>query len=151
MWAAAKAVSRASSRTSIPRADISAFDIAEAMLRVVPQASTPCCGSMTALPFADDAFDAAYATESLEHAVDIETAVARNVPRRAARRTHRDHRQECRALGQARNSGLGEMVRARANSRSCSRRHCREVSSDFISYWEDVPPDGLFIAWKAVR
>ena len=31
------------------------------------------------------------------------------------------------------------------------RRHCQDVSSDFISYWEDVPPDGLFIAWKAVR
>ena len=31
------------------------------------------------------------------------------------------------------------------------RRHCAEVSSEYISYWEDVPPDGLFLAWKAVR
>ncbi len=31
---------------------------------------------MTELPFRDAAFDAAYATESLEHAVDIERAVA---------------------------------------------------------------------------
>jgi malonyl-CoA O-methyltransferase len=30
-------------------------------------------------------------------------------------------------------------------------RHCREVSSDFISYWEDVEPDGLFLAWKAIK
>ena len=30
---------------------------------------------MTALPFPDSAFDAAYATESLEHAVEIEKAV----------------------------------------------------------------------------
>ena len=31
---------------------------------------------MTALPFENESFDAAYATESLEHAVDIERAVA---------------------------------------------------------------------------
>ena len=32
-------------------------------------------GSMTALPFEDGWFDAAYATESLEHAVEIDEAV----------------------------------------------------------------------------
>src|SRR5260370_29856403 len=32
------------------------------------------------------------------------------------------------------------------------RRHCRgEVSSRFISYWEDVEPDGLFLARQAVK
>ena len=31
------------------------------------------------------------------------------------------------------------------------RRHCREVSSRYISYWEDVEPDGLFIAWLATK
>ena len=31
------------------------------------------------------------------------------------------------------------------------KRHCRRVSSRFISYWDDVPPDGLFIAWTAER
>ena len=30
-------------------------------------------------------------------------------------------------------------------------RHCRRVESRFISYWEDVEPDGLFIAWTAER
>ena len=30
-------------------------------------------------------------------------------------------------------------------------RHCREVSSRPISYWEDVEPDGLFLAWLAVK
>jgi hypothetical protein len=29
--------------------------------------------------------------------------------------------------------------------------HCRQVSSRFISYWEDVEPDGLFLAWLAVK
>jgi malonyl-CoA O-methyltransferase len=31
------------------------------------------------------------------------------------------------------------------------RRHCREVSSHPVSYWEDVRPDGLFLAWLAVK
>ena len=31
------------------------------------------------------------------------------------------------------------------------RRNCREVRSQFISYWEDVEPDGMFLAWLAVR
>jgi hypothetical protein len=31
------------------------------------------------------------------------------------------------------------------------RRDCREVSSRFVSYWEDVEPDGLFLAWLAVK
>ena len=31
------------------------------------------------------------------------------------------------------------------------RRHCRRVSSRPISYWEDVKPDGLFLAWLAEK
>jgi malonyl-CoA O-methyltransferase len=34
---------------------------------------------------------------------------------------------------------------------SLLRRHCRDVSSRFISYWEDVEPDGLFLAWLATK
>ena len=30
-------------------------------------------------------------------------------------------------------------------------RHCAKVSSRAISYWEDVAPDGLFLAWLAER
>lgn len=30
-------------------------------------------------------------------------------------------------------------------------RHCRQVSSRFTSYWENVKRDGLFIAWLAVK
>jgi malonyl-CoA O-methyltransferase len=30
-------------------------------------------------------------------------------------------------------------------------RHCRKVSSRLISYWEDVEPDGLFVAWLAEK
>jgi len=59
-----------------PQARVIAFDLAEAMLRHVPADIGKCAGSMTALPFQNEAFDCAYATESLEHAVDIETAIA---------------------------------------------------------------------------
>ena len=31
------------------------------------------------------------------------------------------------------------------------KRHCKQVSSKPISYWEDVAPDGLFLAWMATR
>src|SRR3954469_11649761 len=57
-----------------PGAHVAAMDLAEAMLRFVPRDISTCSGSMTALPFATESLDGAYATESLEHAVDIETA-----------------------------------------------------------------------------
>ena len=31
------------------------------------------------------------------------------------------------------------------------RRGCRQVSSLPIPYWKDVPPNGLFLAWLAVK
>jgi malonyl-CoA O-methyltransferase len=30
-------------------------------------------------------------------------------------------------------------------------RDCRRVGSREISYWEDVAPDGLFLAWLAEK
>src|ERR1700685_1489097 len=59
-----------------PQASLVGFDLAEAMLRHVPAAVSACAGSMTELPFPSGAFDCAFATESLEHAVAIEVAVA---------------------------------------------------------------------------
>ena len=38
-----------------------------------------------------------------------------------------------------------------AGTGAAAARDCREVSSRFISYWEDVEPDGLFLAWLAVK
>ena len=46
------------------------------MLSFVPEGIPTRAGSMTELPFDDDFFDGAYATESLEHAVEIAQAVA---------------------------------------------------------------------------
>jgi len=133
-----------------PRASIVGFDLAEAMLRHVPKNVGACAGSMTALPFSNGIFDCAYATESLEHAVDIEAAVA----------------EMCRVIAPG-----GRIVIIDKNSKQWGRlktpewekwfgrkelekmlaRHCAKVSSREISYWEDVAPDGLFLAWLAER
>jgi ubiquinone/menaquinone biosynthesis C-methylase UbiE len=120
------------------------------MLRVVSKDIAPCCGSMTSLPFPNAAFDAAYATESLEHAVDIEEAVAEmcRVVRPGGRIVIIDKNAE--HWGKLETPSWEKWFK-RSELERLLRRHCREVSSSFISYWEDVPPDGLFIAWKAVR
>jgi ubiquinone/menaquinone biosynthesis C-methylase UbiE len=105
---------------------------------------------MTALPFPNEAFEAAYATESLEHAVDIESAVAEmcRVVRPGGRIVIIDKNAE--HWGRLETPAWEKWFK-RAELEKLLRGHCREVSSDFISYWEDVPPDGLFLAWKAVR
>ena len=132
------------------RASIVAFDLAEEMLRHVPAGVNACAGSMTSLPFPTGAFDCAYATESLEHAVEIDKAVA----------------EMCRVVKPG-----GRIVIIDKNSQQWGRlktpewekwfgrkelerllaRHCSSVSSRPISYWEDVAPDGLFLAWMAER
>ena len=131
-------------------ARITALDLAEAMLRCVPHDIAPCCASMTALPFPDGAFDAAYATESLEHAVDIERAVAEmcRVVRPSGKIVIIDKNAE--HWGRLKTPAWEKWFH-RKELEKLLRRHCREVESEFISYWEDVPPDGLFLAWKAVR
>lgn len=133
-----------------PQAHVVAFDLAEAMLRSVPADIAPCCGSMTTLPFADSSFDAAYATESLEHAVDIEKAIFEmcRVVRPGGRIVIIDKNAE--HWGKLKTPAWEKWFHRRELEKLL-RRHCREVSSDFVSYWEDVPPDGLFIAWTAVR
>ena len=133
-----------------PKSRITAFDLAEAMLRCVPAGIAPCCGSMTSLPFADKAFDAAYATESLEHAVEIERAVSEmcRVVRPGGRIVIIDKNAD--HWGRLETPSWEKWFK-RGELETLLRRHCREVSSDFISYWEDVPPDGLFLAWKAIR
>jgi len=133
-----------------PTARITAMDISEAMLAFVPVPTAPVSGTMTSLPFRDAAFDAAYATESLEHAVDIERAIA----------------EMCRVLKPG-----GRLVIIDKNAEHWGKwktpewerwfhreelekllgRHCRTVSSKFISYWEDVEPDGMFLAWLAEK
>jgi ubiquinone/menaquinone biosynthesis C-methylase UbiE len=124
------------------------MDLAEAMLRVVPPPIRRAAGSLTALPFASACFDAAYATESLEHAVDVDAAVAElcRVVKPGGPIIVIDKNAE--QWGKLRTPEWERWFH-REEMEKMLGRHCREVSSRFISYWEDVPPDGLFLAWLA--
>ena len=133
-----------------PEAQLHAMDLAEAMLRCVPAGIAPSAGSLTALPFASEKFDYAYATESLEHAVDIEIAVAElcRVLKPGGRLVIIDKNAE--HWGRLKTPEWEKWFHQEELERLLAR-HCRQVSSRPISYWEDVAPDGLFLAWCAEK
>lgn len=131
-----------------PAARLCAFDLSEAMLRFVPDGIDPVSGTMTALPFATGVFDAVYATESLEHAVHIDVAVAEmcRVLKMGGRMVIIDKNAE--HWGKLKTPEWEKWFR-RDELEKLLRRDCREVSSQPLSYWEDVEPDGMFLAWVA--
>jgi ubiquinone/menaquinone biosynthesis C-methylase UbiE len=131
-------------------AEIWGLDISEEMLRHVPAGIHTRAGSMTELPFEDAFFDGAYATESLEHAVEIEKAVSEicRVVKPGGRIVVIDKNAE--HWGRLATPEWERWFDRREVERLL-RRHCREVTSRPISYWEDVEPDGLFLAWLAER
>lgn len=137
-------------RERYPSASITAVDLAEAMLAHVPEGIHRAAATMTALPLATESFDAAYATESLEHAVDIPAAVSElaRIVKPGGRIVIID--KNAAAWGRLKTPewerwfGRKELERLLA-------RHCRSVRSQPISYWEDVEPDGLFLAWLAEK
>ncbi len=133
-----------------PDAELWGLDISEEMLRFVPPGIHTRAGSMTELPFEDGWFDGAYATESLEHAVEIEKAVAEicRVAKPGGRLVIIDKNAE---KWGALATPEWEKWFTRKEIERLLRRDCRSVESRFISYWEDVPPDGLFLAWLAVK
>jgi ubiquinone/menaquinone biosynthesis C-methylase UbiE len=133
-----------------PAAEIWGLDISEEMLKFVPPGIHTRAGSMTELPFADGWFDGAYATESLEHAVEIEKAVAEmcRVVKPGGRIAIIDKNAE--AWGRLETPEWERWFTRRELERMLAR-HCAEVSSRPVSYWEDVAPDGLFLAWLAVK
>ena len=133
-----------------PGATVVALDLAEAMLRPIPADIERVAASMTALPLATEAFDGAYAIESLEHAVDIPAAVAElaRIVKPGGRIVIIDKNAE--AWGRLQTPEW-ERWFERKELEKLLARHCREVSSQPISYWEDVEPDGLFLAWLAVK
>jgi len=133
-----------------PEAEIWGLDISDEMLRFVPAGIRTRAGSMTELPFEDGFFDAAYATESLEHAVEVERAVAEicRVVKPGGRIAVID--KNAREWGRL-ETPEWERWFTRGELERLLKRHCRTVTSRFISYWEDVPPDGLFLAWLAIR
>ena len=133
-----------------PAAEYWGLDISDEMLRFVSPEVHTRRGEMTEMPFEDSFFDAAYATESLEHAVEIGRAISEicRVVKTGGRIAIIDKNAE--AWGRLQTPewerwfGRKELERLLA-------RHCREVSCRPISYWEDVAPDGLFLAWLAVK
>lgn len=133
-----------------PTSRITGVDISEAMLAFVRPPLAPVSATLTALPFRDGAFDAAYATESLEHAVDIERAVAElcRVVKRGGRIVIIDKNAE--HWGKLKTPEWERWFH-REELEKLLGRHCRAVSSKLISYWEDVEPDGMFLAWLAEK
>lgn len=131
-----------------PAARVVAIDLAEAMLAQADLNLLRCAASMTSLPLASGSCDGAYATESLEHAVDIEAAVSEicRIVKPGGRiliiDKNASHWGRLKTPEWERWFGRRELERLLA-------RHCSQVSSRFISYWDDVEPDGLFIAWLA--
>ncbi len=133
-----------------PGAELWGLDISEEMLRFVPEGIHTRAASMTELPFEDAFFDGAYATESLEHAVEIEKAVSEicRVVKPGGRIVVIDKNAE--QWGRL-NTPEWERWFTRKELETMLKRHCRKVSSRVISYWEDVEPDGLFLAWLAEK
>ena len=133
-----------------PEAEIWGLDISEEMLRFVPPEIPTRAGSMTDLPFEDGFFDGAYATESLEHAVEIDRAVSEicRVVKPGGRIAIIDKNAE--QWGRL-ETPEWEKWFTRKELERLLRLHCRNVTSRYISYWEDVEPDGLFLAWLAEK
>jgi ubiquinone/menaquinone biosynthesis C-methylase UbiE len=131
-----------------PGARVCGLDISEAMLAFVPTGIGRVSGSMTALPFAASTFDCIYATESLEHAVEIEGAVAEmcRVLKPGGKLAIIDKNAE--HWGRFKTPAWERWFQ-RKELEKLLARHCSSVESRFISYWEDVEPDGLFVIWYA--
>lgn len=133
-----------------PQATVVAVDIAEAMLRCVPKEIGRAAATMTHLPLATGSADGAWAIESLEHAMDIEAAVAElcRIVKPGGKIVIID--KDLKAWGRLATPAWERWFDRDAMDRLLLR-HCREVHSGPISYWGDVPPDGLFLAWFAVK
>jgi malonyl-CoA O-methyltransferase len=133
-----------------PQARLCGLDISEAMLKFVRPGIAAIAGSMTELPFPDQCFDAVYATESLEHAVEIDKAVDEmcRVLKPGGRLVIIDKNAE--QFGRLETPPWEKWFKSGELERML-RKRCRQVSCRPISYWEDVQPDGLFLAWLAER
>jgi len=133
-----------------PAAQVCGLDISEEMLASVPAGICRVSGSMTELPFAVSAFDCVYATESLEHAVDVDGAVSEmcRVLKPGGKLAIIDKNAE--HWGRFKTPRWERWFQRRELEKLLAR-HCRSVESKFISYWEDVEPDGLFLIWLAKK
>lgn len=129
-----------------PGAVMFGLDISEEMLASVPAGIGAVSGSMTELPFADSSFDCVYATESLEHAVEIGRAVAEmcRVLKPGGKLAIIDKNAE--HWGRFKTPAWEKWF-TRGELEKLLGEKCHFVRSEYISYWEDVAPDGLFLVW----
>ena len=133
-----------------PAARLTGLDISEKMLRRVPEGIGKVSGILTDLPFANEAFDGVYATESLEHAVDIARAIEElcRVLRPGGKLVIIDKSAD--QWGRVKTPAW-ERWFDRRELEGLLSRHCRSVWSEPISYWDDVAPDGFFLSWFAEK
>ena len=131
-----------------PSLRMTGLDISERMLAYAPPGMGKVSAAMTELPFAASAFDAVYATESLEHAVDIERAIAGmcHVLRPGGKLAIIDKNVE--HWGKFKTPAWERWFNRRELEKLLAP-HCSSVRSEPISYWDDVAPDGLFLIWLA--
>jgi malonyl-CoA O-methyltransferase len=133
-----------------PNATVIALDIAEAMLRHIGPDIRRVVASMTQLPIAAQSVDGAYAIESLEHAVDIEGAIGEltRIVKSGGKIVIIDKNIE--KWGQLETPTWERWFDRRTIIRLLEKS-CRNVVSEPISYWEDVPADGMFLIWLATK
>jgi malonyl-CoA O-methyltransferase len=133
-----------------PGVSITAMDVSEGMLAFVPAGIRRTAGMMTELPFAASTFDCVYATESLEHAVEIDRAVAEmcRVLKPGGKLVIIDKNAEHWGTFK---TPAWERWFERRELEKLLERDCVSVRSEFLSYWEDVEPDGLFLVWFAQK
>ena len=133
-----------------PRSLLWGLDISPKMLNFIPKGISRRQGVMTNLPFEDNFFDMVFASQSLEHAVEVENAVMEmcRVTKVGGKIVVID--KNIKKWGSLATPHWEKWF-GQKEVESMFRKYCSNVSSEIIPYTEGQKPDGLFIAWKAIR
>ncbi len=133
-----------------PSAAMWGVDISDAMLLHVPPGIKTKQGSLLNLPFGDRCFDRVYCVEALEHAIDPSAAVSElcRVAKPGGRIVIID--KNVKRKGSLKIEEWEQWFE-QSEVEALLRRHCNDVSSEFIAYEERQEPDGLFLVWLGIR